>query len=448
MKTLYLEAYSGISGDMTVAALLDLGADEKVLRDGLASLGVGGYDIEISKVKKSGITACDFNVILHHEHHHENEHGHDEHVHNHGHCHDEHEHGCYDHYHYHENEHEHSHEHRGIEEITAMIEAAQITGRAKSLAKKIFNIIAEAEAKVHGLPVNEVHFHEVGAVDSIVDIVGAAICVDNLDIEKVICTPLREGQGTVWCQHGRVPVPAPATLEIASAHKIPLVITQNDGEMVTPTGIAIAAALCDSFDAISSVGDLRIVRTGYGAGKKDFACKKGFASPATANVLRASIIVAVDGSETVRSFPSGESDEVLELACNLDDMTAEQTAYACEVFMANGALDCWLTPITMKKGRQGVMLSLLINPVDEENFTRLLFLHTSTIGVRVTAHRRRKMTRRQSQIETKYGGLALKECSYGNICKTSVEYESAKKLANSHDIPISEVYNEAAKYLK
>lgn len=326
-----------------------------------------------------------------------------------------------------------------------MIEASQITDKAKSLAIKTFRIIAEAEAKVHGLPVNEVHFHEVGAVDSIVDIVGAAICVDDLGIERVICTALREGQGTVWCQHGRVPVPAPATLEIASAHKIPLVITQNNGEMVTPTGIAIVAALCGSFDSISSLGELRVVKTGYGAGKKDFAA---------ANVLRASIIEAVDGGAmeskfpSERNFPSGERDEVVELACNLDDITAEQTAYAFEVFMSNGALDCWLTPITMKKGRQGVMLSLLVKPEDKESFTRLLFMHTSTIGVRATAHRRNKMARRSRQIETKYGSIAIKECSYGDICKTSVEYESAKELANSHNIPITEVYREASKYLK
>lgn len=446
MKTLYLEAYSGISGDMTVAALLDLGADETVLREALASLGAKGYYIEITKVKKCGITACDFNVILHDAHelehengHHNHEHEHHENEHEHNHHHEHHHSHDHDHKNSHEHSHEH-HEHRGLAEITAMIDSAKITGSAKSLAKKIFNIVAEAEAKVHGQPVDEVHFHEVGAVDSIVDIVGAAVCVDNLGIEKIICTPLREGQGTVWCGHGRVPVPAPATLEIVSAHKIPLVITQNDGEMVTPTGAAIVAALCGSSGGDAAAngsfdvpGGMTVVKTGYGAGKKDFN---------VANVLRASIV------ETAGAASTGESDEVLELSCNIDDMSAEQTARACEVFLESGALDCWLVPATMKKGRQGSVLKLLIKPSDEDKFTRLLFLHTSTIGVRVAPLRRRKMSRRAGQVETRYGTLSVKECLYGDICKTTVEYESAKELAIENGIPITGIYREADKALK
>lgn len=496
MKSLYLETNSGISGDMTVAALLDLGADEQVLRDGLASLNVDGYDIKISRTQKCGITACDFDVILHqeqghdhahgqgckhghghagecgghghgqgqgqghghhccanggkhkhsheraHEHSHDHDHDHDhDHSHSHGHEHNhdhEHSHGhghnhdhAGDHSHSHGHSHEHAggHAHRGIVEITSLIHAAALTENAKRMAIRIFDIIAKAEAKVHGLPVDEVHFHEVGAVDSIVDIVGAAICLDNLGVEQVFCTPLREGQGTVWCQHGRVPVPAPATLEIVTAHKIPLIITQNDGEMVTPTGAAIVAALCERFGAPDA---MTVVKTGYGAGKKDFK---------VANVLRASI-VEVNGAQLQAA------DEVLMLACNLDDMTAEQLACACEIFLENGALDCWQTAAAMKKGRQGVVLNLLIKPEDEEKFTRLLFAHTSTIGVRITHTRRRKMTRQGGEIETAFGTLAVKECTYGDICKTTVEYESAKKLATLHNIPIGKIYAEAQKHLK
>lgn len=227
-----------------MAALLDLGADEKVLRDSIESLGIGGYDVEITRVEKNGISACDFNVILH--------------------------------------DHDHDHEHRGLYEIEAIIDGSKITDNAKELAKKIFRIVAEAEAKVHGLTVDKVRFHEVGAVDSIVDIVGAAICADNLEISRTICTPLYEGQGTIKCRHGIIPVPAPATLEIAAACGVPLVITQNQGEMVTPTGIAIAAALCGgNFGGIT--GSMTVRRTGYGAGKRNYE---------TAGVLRASIIEA------------------------------------------------------------------------------------------------------------------------------------------------------------
>ncbi len=400
MKTLYLECYSGISGDMTVAALLDLGADEKTLRDGLASLHVDGFRLEITRTKKFGISACDFDVILD-----EHEHEHDEHS---------------DHHHY----------HRCIDDIEAIIDGGKLSANAKRLSKKIFNIVAVAEGKVHGLPASEVHFHEVGAVDSIVDIIGAAICLDNLGVEKVVCTPLREGQGTVKCQHGRVPVPAPATLEIATSHKIPLVITNNQGEMVTPTGAAIVAAIATSFDAPSAV---TVLKTGYGAGKKDFAI---------ANVLRASII------ETVNAETDTEHDEVVELSCNIDDMTGEQLAYACEVMLENTALDCWCTPIIMKKGRPAQTLSLLVEPSREAEFTKLLFLHTSTIGVRATAHRRTKMTRTIKTVETPLGNLTVKESCSGDICKNNIEYESAKSLAKTHNIPINEVYRVGEASLK
>ena len=397
MKTLYLECNSGISGDMTVAALLDLGADEKSLRDGLKSLNISGYDIEITRVLKSGVAACDFNVIPHGHgrHHHEHEHEH-----------------------HHDHEHEQHHEHRGLGEITGIIDSSKITEKAKGLAKRIFGIVAEAEAKVHGIPASEVHFHEVGAVDSIVDIVGAAICLDNLDVGRVFCTALSEGQGTVWCGHGRMPVPAPATLEIAKTCGVPLVITDNDGEMVTPTGIAIAAAITEKFTAPAG---LTVLKTGYGAGKKEFK---------RANLLRASLIELTDES----------GGEVLELSCNLDDMTGEQLAYACELIMEAAALDCWLTPAIMKKGRPAQVLTLLTEPAREEEFTRLLFKHTTTLGVRGSVRRRTAMRRGTRTIQTSRGELEVKDASYGDITKTAVEYESAKALAKKSGVPLAELY--------
>lgn len=275
---LYLECYSGISGDMTVAALLDLGADQQVLMEGLESLNLPGYQLKIGRVKKNGIDACDFDVILdepehHHDHDHEHHHDHD---HDHEHHHDhEHEHH-YDHEH--EHHHHHDHVHRNIGDIFAIIDQSKISDRAKQTAKDIFRIIAAAESKAHGIAEDQVHFHEVGAVDSIVDIVSAAICLDNLDITEAVVSDLYEGCGYVHCQHGLMPVPVPAVVNIAADNALRLRLTQTRGEMITPTGAAIAAYLSKGGKLPES---FVIEKIGLGAGKKDFA---------TANILRAFLI--------------------------------------------------------------------------------------------------------------------------------------------------------------
>lgn len=439
MKQLYFECTSGISGDMTVAALLDLGASEQALREGLASLGVEGYEIEIRRVKKSGIDACDFTVRLdaereHGGHYHsEDAHGH----HGHGHCghgNENHEHcgrgrghghghcghGNENHEH-HGHGHEHTHTHRNLGDILALIDASEITGAAKKMAGDIFRVVARAEAKVHGLPVEEVHFHEVGAVDSIVDIVGAAICIDNLGVGRVLCSPLREGTGTIRCQHGVMPVPAPATLEILSERGIPLMITDNVGEMVTPTGAAIVAALAESFEPPK---EMRVAAAGYGAGKREYK---------TANLLRALLI------ET----EAPDSDSVLLLECNIDDMTGEQLGYACGRLLEAGALDVWCAPVTMKKSRPGQVLSVLCEPAREAEMTALLMRHTSTIGVRVCTRRRHVMERSTREVQTAFGPVTVKDCVWGDIKKTSVEYESARLIADSCKIAIDEVYRAA-----
>ena len=257
-RELYLECYSGISGDMTVAALLDLGADREVLDRALKSLPVTGFTTRISTVKKSGLRACDFAVLLDAEH--EN-HDHDmEYLYGHT----EHDHGQHTH-----TEHPHSHpahEHRGLPEIVHIIEQADMSDHAKELAKKIFGIIAEAEAKAHGVPLEEVHFHEVGAVDSIVDIVSAAVCFDNLGITDVVVSELYEGKGVIRCQHGIIPVPAPAVVHIAQANDLRLHITEDEGEFVTPTGAAIVAAVRTKKELPES---FVIKKTGLGAGKRE-----------------------------------------------------------------------------------------------------------------------------------------------------------------------------------
>ena len=293
---LYLECYSGISGDMTVAALLDLGADQQVLMEGLESLNLPGYQLKIGRVKKNGIDACDFDVILdepehHHDHVHEHHHDHDhEHHHDHEHDHEHEHHHDHDHEHHHDHDHEHHHDHdhehhhhhdhvhRNIGDIFAIIDQSKISDRAKQTAKDIFRIIAAAESKAHGIAEDQVHFHEVGAVDSIVDIVSAAICLDNLDITEAVVSDLYEGCGYVHCQHGLMPVPVPAVVNIAADNALRLRLTQTRGEMITPTGAAIAAYLSKGGKLPES---FVIEKIGLGAGKKDFA---------TANILRAFLI--------------------------------------------------------------------------------------------------------------------------------------------------------------
>ncbi len=282
-QTLYLECTGGISGDMTVAALLDLGADEKGLVKGLESIEADGFKIVISRVKKSGLDCNDFDVILddvHENHDHDMEylygHEHDENTHSHEHHHDDI--SKHNHHHHNEHSHEHNHMHRGMPEITAIINSSSFNQNTKDIALKIFDVIAHAEAKAHGVELSQVHFHEVGAIDSIVDILSVAYCIDNLNITEVIVPYLTEGQGTVRCQHGILPIPVPAVTNIIAEHGIKLKLTDIYGELVTPTGAAIVAALKTS-DSLPEIFSIK--KIGLGAGKRDYE---------TAGILRAMII--------------------------------------------------------------------------------------------------------------------------------------------------------------
>ncbi|MBS1473482.1 MAG: LarC family nickel insertion protein, partial [Massilimaliae sp.] len=287
MRTLYLECRSGISGDMTVGALLDLGADQKQLEKELNSLKIEGYALKFGRTKKAGIDAFDFDVLLEHpEHpdqHHEHAHAHSHHGAGHEHHHSDGKHG-----HSHEHEHHHhGHVHRNLGDVLEIIESGEMSEAAKETAKQIFHIIAESEAKAHGLPVEEVHFHEVGAVDSIIDICGAAICLEQLKVDRVIASPLSEGQGSVRCAHGLMPVPVPAVVNIAAARQVPMELTEVEGELVTPTGIAILSAVCDEFTVPKR---MNIKKIGYGAGNKDL--------PDRANVLRAYLLEESDRQDS------------------------------------------------------------------------------------------------------------------------------------------------------
>ena len=427
-NTLYLECYSGISGDMTVAALLALGADRDILENTLKSLPLTGYRTEITKVKKSGIEACDFHVILDKEH--EN-HDHDmEYLHGHSHCKNE----NHSQEHIHEEsshkEHSHDHLHRGIKEIKEIIDAGNLTERARDLAIKIFSILAEAEAAAHNVSVEEVHFHEVGAVDSIVDIVAAAVCFDNLNIAEVIIPELWEGRGTVRCQHGILPVPVPAVLNVVAQNGLKIKVTDVKGELVTPTGAAIAAAVRTKERLPERFS---VIKTGIGAGKREYDCP---------GILRAMVIEEEAEQEK-------KEDTICKLEANIDDCTGEALGYAMKLLMEAGARDVYYVPVFMKKNRPAWILSVLCKEEDRENLEQIIFRETTTIGIRRTAMKRTVLERELRKIDTSFGKVLVKICRDGNAVYFYPEYESLAELCKKTGISYQEAYeiavNEAKK---
>ncbi len=420
-RTLYLECTSGISGDMTVAALLDLGADEQILQKALDSLPVEGFQIRISRVKKSGLDACDFHVLL--DRAHEN-HDHDmEYLHGRGHEHGEGKGHAHHPHHAHgdgpEHIHGHSgHEHRNLGDILEIIGRAEITVRAKKLASDIFRILARAEARAHGVPWDQVHFHEVGAVDSIVDIVAAAVCLDNLDITEVIVPRLCEGIGTVRCQHGILPVPVPAVLNIVEEHGLPLHITEVEGELVTPTGAAIAAAVRTSGEL---PGKFTVEKTGLGAGKRDYAC---------AGILRAMLIAPEKSGK----------DTICKLEANIDDSTGEMLGYVMEQLFQAGARDVNYIPAFMKKNRPAYQLNAICDEEDVPELEGIIFRETTTIGIRRIQIERSVLERKVCLVNTSLGEAQVKQCSFGGEKRIYPEYESVARLAREHRLSYQQVY--------
>ena len=490
-KSLYLEASSGIAGDMFVASLLDLGADRKVLEKALDSIPAKGFKVEISRVQKAGIDCCDFNVILDkehenhdhdmaylygplpvaeahlhgeedhdHEHHchcHEGEedhdhehhchchdgeedHDHEHHCHchdgeedhdheHHCHCHDgeeDHEHHCHCHGgegHHHDHDHHHHHEHRHLADVEAVIDGTDMTEPARALAKKIFRIVAEAESKAHNLPIEEVHFHEVGAIDSIVDIIAASVCFDDLGISDVIVPKLCEGTGSVRCQHGVLPVPVPATLNIVTAYHMPLEIMEAKGEYVTPTGAAIAAALCTSHSLPAS---FTVVKTGLGAGKRDYKERT--------NILRAILIDTGEGP--------GDKDEVVKLESDIDDASGEVLGYTMKRLMEAGALDVHYSPIYMKKNRPAWELTVICKENRKDALEDIIFSETTTIGIReFTSVMRSILRREEKEVDTAYGKVKVKEVTIHGEKRRYPEYESVKALAEEKGVPFQTVFD-------
>ena len=463
-KTLYLECYSGISGDMTVAALLDLGADRSVLDRVLKSLKVSGFETKISRVVKSGIDACDFDVVLDKEH--EN-HDHDmEYLH--GHHHEGHENNhFYDHNHAHEDEaehfhsHEHNHahgagsaqdhhhhEHRGIKEITYIIEHSAMTENAKKIALRIFEILAEAESKAHNVPVDQVHFHEVGAVDSIVDIVSVAVCLDDLDVTEVIVPVLCEGRGTVRCQHGILPIPVPAVANIVSANHLYLKMTEVEGELVTPTGAAIVAAV-KTKDKLPETFEIQ--KIGIGAGKRQYECP---------GILRAMIISEsteqAKGRDKAKAQteefknpeignnPKAENQEtkdtIIKMETNIDDCSGEVLGFVMERLMKAGARDVHYVPVFMKKNRPAWVLNVICKEEDMEMLQNIIFEETTTIGIRYSIMERTILPRETRTLPTPWGEVQVKVCTLNGKEQLYPEYESVAQLSREKEIPFAEIY--------
>lgn len=421
-QKLYLECYSGISGDMTVAALLDLGADKEVLNEALNSLSISGqFQTKISRVSKAGLDACDFDVILEHENH-----DHDmQYLHGHGHTHaQEHTHDHeHTHSHGHDHEHHHHHEHRGLIEIQGIIRCSKMTDRAKELAEKIFDILANAEAKAHGKPKTEVHFHEVGAVDSIVDIVSVAICLDNLGIDEVIIPTLYEGCGTVRCQHGVLPIPVPAVANIVNAENLTLHITETEGEFVTPTGAAIAAAIRTA-DKLPE--NFRILRTGIGAGKRNYE---------RPSLLRAMLIEEQDNQEV-------EKDEIVKMESNIDDCTGEALGYTMEKLMEAGARDVHYFPVFMKKNRPGYQLNVICKENQIAQLQKIIFEETTSIGIRIQHMERSVLPRRIEIRDTSMGEVQVKICTLPSGERMYPEHESIAKICKESGRSWQEVYRQ------
>ncbi len=435
MKTLYLDIFSGIAGDMFIAALLDLGLDRAKFERELKKLPLDGYHLHIERGEKSAITGVQFHVHLAHAH------GHQEPAHEHGHDHSHH-HGDHEHKHHHDHLHEEHHheveEQRNFSKIKKLIVSSKLSAWVKQKSIAVFQRIADAEGKIHGLPPNEVHFHEVGAVDSIVDIVGAAIALELLGKPRVCASPVVEGTGWVRCAHGQFPVPAPATLAILGARKIPVSQCEEPHELVTPTGAAVLAEFAESFGPMENLVAEKI---GFGLGTRD-------------NQTRPNVLRVVWGTQTQSLKLKGkdaatsldwETDKIAVLETNLDDCTGEILGAFMETALTSGALDVFHTSIQMKKNRPGVLLTVLCEEKDADKFSEMILRATTAFGVRKTIAERRKLRRDFMEVKTVFGKVTVKVGRLnGKVLQAAPEFESAKRLARQKKVPLKKIYKEVA----
>jgi uncharacterized protein (TIGR00299 family) protein len=434
MKTLYLDIFSGISGDMFIGALIDLGADARRLERELKKLKLDGYHLHVARQQKSGIAGVKFDVHLAdaHEHHH----GHEHHVrssvpslagrpgpakagtpNNHNHHHEE---------------------NRAFAEIKKLIGRSKLSAWVRKKSVAVFQRLAEAEGKIHGLPPGKVHFHEVGAVDSIVDIVGACIALELLGKPRVLAATVVEGTGWVDCAHGRFPVPAPATLAILGARGIGVTQCNEPHELVTPTGAALLAEFVESFGPMQGLVAEKI---GFGFGTRDNQTRP--------NVLRAVLgesKVESRGSRAKSEERDWETDRVAVLETNLDDESGEILGHFIETALAAGALDVFHTPVQMKKNRPGALLTVLCSETDADRFSEMILRETSAFGVRRTVAERRKLQREFTRVKTPLGEIIVKIGRLnGKVVQAAPEFESCKKLAGRAKIPLKRIYEAALK---
>lgn len=420
-KTLYLDCQAGIAGDMLVAALLDLGGKPALerLTQMLEKLSLEGFSVSVTRVKKAGIDCCDFDVKL--DAAHEN-HDHDM----------AYLHGLGDTSH----DHDHHHAHRGLAQVEQAIDAASLSDRARGLARDAFRILARAEAKAHGLPIDQVHFHEVGAVDSIVDVLAAAFLIDDLDIERAIVPALTDGHGTIRCQHGVIPVPVPATLNICIAHGLPLSSSSVEGELVTPTGAALVAALEPEF----SLPERYTIRAvGLGAGKRSYE---------RPSILRAMLIEELDarvGAAAREPRPSLSAETqapncIVKLECDIDDCSPEVLAYAAERLREAGAREVHWLPIFCKKGRPAYQLQVIVEPSDVLRMEEIILSETTTIGIRRQQMERTCLPRAIESVETPWGDVLVKTVRLPDgTRRTTPEYEACAAIARDKGVALQTV---------
>lgn len=452
MKTLYLDIFSGISGDMFIGALIDLGVDAHKVERELKKLRLDGYHLHVTRKQKSGIEGVKFDVHLAEAH--EREHGPDHPQNGHG---QEHDHDHAHHHHEHGEDHAHDHDDsRTFAEIKKLISGSKLSPWVKQKSVAVFQRIAEAEGKIHGMPPEKVHFHEVGAVDSIVDIVGTCVALEMLGKPRVLAAPVVEGVGWVNCAHGRFPIPAPATLAILGARGVGVTQTDEPHELVTPTGAALLAEFAESFGPMSGLVAERI---GFGLGTRDNHTRP--------NVLRAVLgrtgVAPVSNTSSRSSGTSKpetgatpvlhrldwETDRVAVLETNLDDVSGEVLGHFVEQALAAGALDVFHTPIQMKKNRPGVLLTVLCVEIEADKFTELMLCETSAFGVRRTVAERRKLKRESVSVKTAFGSVTVKLGRLnGQVVQAAPEFESCRKLAERAKVPLKQVYEAASNAIK
>ncbi len=413
MTIAYFDTLAGISGDMTLGAFIHAGVPLDILQKELGKLQVAGYTLEKRIVERNSISAVKLGVLMEGEPQHAHPENHDHH------SHEEHSH-THSHPHTHEH-HDHADSQRSLRDILSLIDVSSLPRRVKERAAKIFNVIGKAEAKIHNTTLEKVHFHEVGAVDSIVDIVGTCICMEYLGIDAIYSSPIKLGSGgLVTTQHGTMPVPTPATLEILKGY--PTVLTDVPFELTTPTGAGIIKAL--SLGTLS-MERLKVKSIGYGSGTRDI--------PQLPNLLRI-VIGELEATD--------EQDELVSVETNIDNMNPEIFPFVIEQLLSNGAHDAYMVPVVMKKGRPGIVLSALVNRGKLDVVLKVIFAETTTLGVRIQPVERRKLRRSSKTVSTSFGEMRVKVISIDGSERLSPEFEECKRVALEKNIPLLDVYKQ------